>query len=1259
MMTNQDLTQLRQLIEQTFDQGQLRTLCFDLGVAYDDLPGETRPDKVRELIVHCQQHGKLELLVETCARHRPHLAWPGEPLRPLADCPYKGLLYYDVADAPLFFGREKLTEELVNRLFPDAPQVGDNFLAIVGASGSGKSSLVRAGVVAALRQRPEWADGRRIHIITPTAHPLRALARSLTQGAESVRAEATLMDDLMGDKRSLDLYIQRLATSYQPPTTILLVLDQFEELFTLCKDEAERRAFVENVLYAVEEATACPLTVVLTLRADFYHRCADYEGLRQRLERQQRYIGPMDRAELRRAIQQPATAQGLRFEPTLVATMLDEVGEEPGGLPLLSHALQETWRRQRNGELTHVGYRAAGGVKGAIAQTAEATFAALTEQEQAIARNIFLRLTELGEGTEDTRRRVQQAELLPTGDETTATETVVQRLANARLLTTDKDEVEVAHEALIREWETLRGWLDADREGLQIHRRLTRAAQQWDSNEFKRDPDALYRGVRLGQAEAWAAENEGRLNALEQEFLTASQQLRHDLLQEAEARATEQIRINNELRRRSRIQRILLTATTILAVTVFLLFQQASSQRDEAERQGRITLAQSLAALAPSAKQGEDTELATLLAIEAVNINRELMANSEWLQDERLRTLLTETPYSNGVLRGHESGVSSVAFSPNGQTLASGSADQTIRLWNLAQPTAEPTVLRGHEASVNSVAFSPDGQTLASGSSDHTIRLWNLAQPTTEPTILRGHEWRVLSVAFSPDGQTLASASDDQTIRLWNLIQPTAEPTVLRGHEASVNSVAFSPDGQTLASGSSDQTIRLWNFTQPMAEPTVLRTHEGVVLSVTFSPDGRTLASSGSSASFGSIGNDVRLWNLADPAAEPVRLSAHEGGGRSIAFSPDGRTLASGGGSIPFGSAGNDVRLWNLADPAAKPVGLSAHKGGGRSVAFSPTRQHWAVGSDDGTVRLWNLAVPASKPTILRGHEAAVLSVTFSPDGQTLASASADHTVRLWNLADPAAKPTALHRHEDWVQSVAFSPNGQTLASASADHTVHLWNLADPVAEPTVLRGHEAVVLSVTFSPDGQTLASASSDHTVRLWNLDDPAAEPTVLRSHEAFVSSVAFSPDGQTLASASSDHTVRLWNLDDPAAEPTVLRGHEASVLSVAFSPDGQTLASASSDHTVRLWNLADPVAEPTVLRGHEASVFSVAFSPDGKTLASGSADQTVRLWLFLDQLVEIGCREVRRNMTLAEWRRYLPGEPYRQTCPNWPVHPSAVGE
>ena len=1087
MMTNQDLTQLRQLIEQTFDQGQLRTLCFDLGVAYDDLPGETRPDKVRELIVHCQQHGKLELLVETCARHRPHLAWPGEPLRPLADCPYKGLLYYDVADAPLFFGREKLTEELVNRLFPDAPQVGDNFLAIVGASGSGKSSLVRAGVVAALRQRPEWADGRRIHIITPTAHPLRALARSLTQGAESVRAEATLMDDLMGDKRSLDLYIQRLATSYQPPTTILLVLDQFEELFTLCKDEAERRAFVENVLYAVEEATACPLTVVLTLRADFYHRCADYEGLRQRLERQQRYIGPMDRAELRRAIQQPATAQGLRFEPTLVATMLDEVGEEPGGLPLLSHALQETWRRQRNGELTHVGYRAAGGVKGAIAQTAEATFAALTEQEQAIARNIFLRLTELGEGTEDTRRRVQQAELLPTGDETTATETVVQRLANARLLTTDKDEVEVAHEALIREWETLRGWLDADREGLQIHRRLTRAAQQWDSNEFKRDPDALYRGVRLGQAEAWAAENEGRLNALEQEFLTASQQLRHDLLQEAEARATEQIRINNELRRRSRIQRILLTATTILAVTVFLLFQQASSQRDEAERQGRITLAQSLAALAPSAKQGEDTELATLLAIEAVNINRELMANSEWLQDERLRTLLTETPYSNGVLRGHESGVSSVAFSPNGQTLASGSADQTIRLWNLAQPTAEPTVLRGHE-------------------------------------------WRVLSVAFSPDGQTLASASDDQTIRLWNLIQPTAEPTVLRGHEASVNSVAFSPDGQTLASGSSDQTIRLWNFTQPMAEPTVLRTHEGVVLSVTFSPDGRTLASSGSSASFGSIGNDVRLWNLADPAAEPVRLSAHEGGGRSIAFSPDGRTLASGGGSIPFGSAGNDVRLWNLADPAAKPVGLSAHKGGGRSVAFSPTRQHWAVGSDDGTVRLWNLAVPASKPTILRGHEAAVLSVTFSPDGQTLASASADHTVRLWNLADPAAKPTALHRHEDWVQSVAFSPNGQTLASASADHTVHLWNLADPVAEPTVLRGHEA---------------------------------------------------------------------------------------------------------------------------------SVFSVAFSPDGKTLASGSADQTVRLWLFLDQLVEIGCREVRRNMTLAEWRRYLPGEPYRQTCPNWPVHPSAVGE
>ena len=441
---------------------------------------------------------------------------PGEP-------PYKGLQYFDVADAGRFFGRQALTAGLVARLRET------RFLAVVGASGSGKSSVVRAGLVPALQKGEPLADGTlppagsagwQVRIITPSAHPLRELATTLAGDQESLTAVTTLMDDLQHDVRCLDLAVSKTLKRLSGER-LLLVVDQFEELFTLCREAGERKAFVDNLLAAASDETGGSTLVLITLRADFYHHCAQYPGLPEVLSLHQKYIEPMNQVELRQAIEEPARLGGWELEPGLVDLMLREVGDEPGGLPLLSHALLETWRRRTGRRLTLAGYQQAGGVHGAIALTADRVYQALKPGEQAIARSIFLRLTELGEGTQDTRRRAELSELISDPAQQAGVDGVLKALADARLVTTAEHYAEVAHEALIREWPALRGWLDKDREGLRLHRHLGEAAQDWE--KMQRDSGDLYRGARLAQALEWGKDHPGELSPLEREFLAAGQ----------------------------------------------------------------------------------------------------------------------------------------------------------------------------------------------------------------------------------------------------------------------------------------------------------------------------------------------------------------------------------------------------------------------------------------------------------------------------------------------------------------------------------------------------------------------------------------------------------------------------------------------------------------------------------------------------------------------------------------------------------------
>jgi len=465
---------------------------------------------VNRSVVIIGSGNKVELTAEALGILKPETT-SEEPAE--GEPPYMGMRYFDTADAGLFYGRETLTRELAARVAKEP------FLAIVGASGSGKSSVARAGLV------PVWnagieESGKRltgaVYILTPTAHPLESLAASLTRESESVTATSTLMDDLQRDARSLRLYVRKLL-SQSGGTNLLLLVDQFEETFTQCKDPAERVAFIENLLSLANEDTA---RVVITLRADFYHHCFEYEGLRQTLEKHQANIGVMSSDELREAITAPAEAAGWDFQPGLVDLILQDVGTEPGALPLLSHALLETWKRRQGRTLTLQGYNDAGGVKKAIAQTAEGVYDKLSPAEQIIARGIFMRLTELGEGVQDTRRRVNLDELSRSTATHDAVARVLKTLTDARLVTTEENSAEVAHEALIREWGTLRKWLDEDRQSLRLHRHLSESAHEWQRRG--RETGELYRGERLKQIQQWAQGHSDQLSPLEAEFLKAS-----------------------------------------------------------------------------------------------------------------------------------------------------------------------------------------------------------------------------------------------------------------------------------------------------------------------------------------------------------------------------------------------------------------------------------------------------------------------------------------------------------------------------------------------------------------------------------------------------------------------------------------------------------------------------------------------------------------------------------------------------------------
>ncbi len=1124
--------------------------------------------------------------------------------------PYRGLQSFGPEHAVLFFGREAQAQRLGNRIRKHP------WVTVFGASGSGKTSLLAAGVF------PGMTDVR-LAVLRPGASPMKALGRAL-RDALGLWPGASVLDEVLSERpEELGGVLERwrAAVVAEPglvgvgdgaareaadfPPRLVLWVDQGEELFTLCHDRGQRARFAGALASAGREADG-PSRVVLSTREDFLGRFAELEAWRSHYHRQSEPVLTPQEPDLVRILATPAARFGVRFEDGLVETMVAEVAGQAGALPVLQFCADKLWERRDKdfGRMTVAAYQALGGVQGALAGYADRVYDGLEPAEQLVARRLLVQLV----SEEHTRATLPRELALSAAGERDTAEAVVGQLVAAHLLTSRAQEdgaatLELVHEALIERWGRLREWLGDDQDLARARVRVIEAQRRWSASKQPTDL-LLSEGTQLEEGRRVLGEPSAGGVPLDPEV--------SDYIRRSEARvAAEQ--------RRRRVALASLAGLALVAMVTGALAYRAAGEVERAVQRGLDRLAAATA----QRFAASDPSLSARL----------LLASDTWgTADVNMARELAQQPLSV-TLRGHEDGILSAAYSPDGTRVVTTSLDTTARVWN-ADGTGEPVVLSGHTGPVTFAAFSPDGARIVTASSDNTARVWN-TDGGGEPIVLQGHTSGVRSATFSPDGARVLTASHDNTARVWKA-DGGGDPIVLRGHTSNVKSATFSPDGVRVLTASIDGSARVWKA-DGTGDPVILG-GEIMLRSASFSPDGTRVV-------IASLTGTATVWN-ADGRGEPVVLRGHTGSVRFAAFSPESTRVV---------TVGHDktARIWR-ADGSGEPIVLSGHTDQVEYAAFSPDGDRVLTASLDHTARVW-AADGHSEPIVLRGHTRLISSAVFSPDGRRVLTVSHDDTARVWNpegSGEPVIKRGPMGRvragsfsrphvvtvsrnrtvtihdtrvvrsgegsddsivlimhpgHTERIMSARFSGDGRRVVTASRDETARVWN-ADGSGEPIVLRGHTEAVNSAAFSPDGSRIVTASNDETARVWNADG-TGEPIVLRGHTRAVYSAVFSWDGSRIVTASNDETARVWNADG-TDEPIVFSGHTRSVGFAVFSRDGRRVVTVSGDKTARVWN-ADGSGEPTVLSGHAGAVHLAAFSRDGKRVVTASQDKTARVW------------------------------------------------
>jgi len=1192
---------------------------------------------------------------------------PATPGAILAN-PYKGLRAFEEADADDFFGRNELLEQLVKRLGTT------RFLAVVGPSGSGKSSVVRAGLLPAIRRGAvPGSDGWRIADMFPGAHPLDGLEAALLRAVPD--PPASLMDQLERDEHGLHRAVLRLLPS--DGSELLLVIDQFEEVFTLVEDEAARTHFLGSLEAAATDPRS-RLRVVVTLRADFYDRPLLYRGFAELFKSRVEALTPLSAEEIEKAITGPAKRVDVSLEPGLVAAMLADVAEEPGALPLMEYALTELFDRRDGRTLFLEAYREIGGISGALGRRAEELYADLGVDGEEAARQLFLRLVALGEGTEDTRRRVPRDEVASLDVDQPSMTMVLDTFGASRLLSFDRDAgtgaptIELAHEAILSAWPRLHRWIDAAREELRTERRVAAAAREWIESE--RDPSFLLSGARLEQAEAWQASSGIAVTPEERDYLDASREQRDRALEEEQARQAHEEELERRSFRRLRALVVVLGVAALVAIGLTLF---ATRQSSRAASEERTATARELAA-ASAANLELDPERSILLALEAIDETRSADGR---VIPEAVDALHRAVAASRIALTRKDLG-GTLDWSPKGYFVTEG--PENTGSIDLRDETTGRSVRSwvGDDVDVNDVRFSDDGSFLATTGDDGSLKIWDpetgeeisrvqgptgaVGQSFDADARLVSASWpeagqvRVAETAtgdvvatirldtfpfdtsLSPDGSRLAVASAASgAVPVFDV--RTGDPVFELPRQESVNSVAWSPDGRWIATGAVDSSVRVWDAATGELEERLLG-HTGVVSTVDWSPDSRRIVSGGSDGT-------ARVWELElHPTQGTVEVEGRQAyllaaqqtqSGLFAAFSPDGQQVITGDVGIAA------IKIWDLSIQGnAEVVNVETEHEPPADVAYLPDGRIVAS-YPPGSVAIWDVDGDVSMPVTTlgpaTGSDLPVFMVAASPGGELVAMArNGSPILSVWNV-ETSTLAFEYDVRDDVVTSFDWSADGRYLAIAAYGGTMQVIDVDKDGRR--VFVGHEPdphAVQAVAFSPDGRTVAAST-------FNGEDPATnhvtlwdwrERKAVRKYEAVgVSSMNYDGTGDRLALGFFDGTVQIRDAATDDIERSFAAG-SVTVMDIAFSPDGGMLATSGEDAAVRVFNLrVETGAQELVLRGHDLLVSGVAFSPDGKRLASASGDGVVRVWaLDLDELIAIAKGELTRKLTDDECRQYL---------------------